>query len=231
MRPPILVSDNFDHVSAGITDPDVEGIIWKNAVPLSIINLITSQNFRMIKANMMPQVTLGRDLWRREVVVQRPLKDINDELAAIDAHTQNIRDRFHDFNRAAPIMRGANRPSIHYVSPDPVILTNQVPHIDVMPDNKTYSGKRGAEWQKIATAGHYPCFKVVAALNQDSDTATIMIPSCDKGEEDITHPTHYPHADQTNAVHAQPGDIAILKQYVTLHAGPSSIERRWFTMY
>lgn len=230
MLSPILVTDSFKDVKHALTAERVEGIIWKDAVPDVVLDTVTGFDFSRI-AEIKQCFTSGRDLWKKEVVVDRRISGLFKELAVVEQHIDDTIGMFSNHCGGLPPKARAGLPPIHFVSDDPLVLNNQVPHIDPVKPKRVYRGQLGAHWNAAATATNYPSYKILAALNRDSKKSTILIPSCDLGDEDITRPAHYPDADRSRQVQANVGDIVILKNCVTAHLGPSHPERRWLSVY
>lgn len=165
---PFLITNDFEAVKTGLTKDTVEGVIWKGAVDPNVIQSVTEFDFNRVESLRGKGFQRGRDLWKKETVIYAWVSDFYDELACLDKHITQVRSFLREIT--GPIKARGDLKPCHYVSSNPLILSSQVPHIDTFPDSKIIRGQLGSVWKTVANPKHYPAFKVIAALNTDSQT-------------------------------------------------------------
>lgn len=226
---PFLVTDNLTEMKAGLTHSEIEGVIWKNAIPKQVLDAVTAFNFSRINLKLASCVQNGKDP-ERSVVMLTWLSSYFDELSMVDRHIKQVRSQFTPGKYTGPVLKSWNSNPCHFIAQQGAKLRTRTPHVDVIPSRRMYKGKLGEEWNATSTPDDYPMIKLVGALSRTSNNiSTFLIPRSDAG--DGKKHREYPHASRKNAIHAEDGDIICLKYCVTVHFAPDGIEQRWTTIY
>lgn len=227
-----LITKDFADITDALTS-NVEGIVWQQAVPEEVITTVTSFDFNEIANIHRKGIHRGRDADKKEAVVVTWLSKIFPELSVVDEHAKEVKRQFSDIpkKKGRPRLGRWNSPSCHHISPEAVVIPAVTPHVDGINGKKLVRGSLGSEWVKRANPNDYPEIKVISTLNTDNEEATILIPREKAGNPDPERNCNYPEAELSDTVRTKPGDIVILKKYVTLHCAPGSNTRRWVTTY